>query len=149
MDDAAFLAAFEAREYPYDMWDHRAHIRMAYLYLSALPFAQALDAIRAGIQAYNRAKQVPESQTRGYHETLTVAWARLVFGAIEQEAEAGREAELGSSAKGDPAGSEAFCDRHSELLDVGRLDRHYSSGRLWSAEAKRRLVEPDLAPLPG
>ena len=148
-DDATFLAAFERCEYPYEAWDHRAHIRMAFLYLCALPFDGALERIRSGIQAYNRAKDVPEGLTRGYHETLTVGWARLVVGAILDDAAAGRASAGGRDPATPTPESRAFCDRHPELLDTRRLDRHYTTERLWSPEAKRDFIEPDLEPLPG
>ena len=82
MDDREFLERFEAAAIPSEHWMHRDHIRMAFLYLRDRPFDAALHAIRVGIRALNRANDVPETPTNGYHETVTVAWARVVATAI-------------------------------------------------------------------
>ena len=133
-DDASFLEAVEARTIPFSEWSHRAHLRMAFAYLSRHPFEEALGRIRKGIQALNLAHGTPESPTRGYHETLTVAWARVVACTI--------------AAFGPFKDSQEFCDRNPHLLQRTLMRIFYSQGRLFSAEAKRGFVEPDLAPLP-
>jgi hypothetical protein len=133
-DDGAFLEAFEARTIPFADWTHRAHVRMAFRYLSRHPFEEALGRIRKGIQALNLAHQTPEALTRGYHETLTVAWARVVASTI--------------AAHGPFKDSNDFCDRNPHLLQRTVMRIFYSPGRLFSPEAKRGFVEPDLAPLP-
>jgi hypothetical protein len=51
MTDEILLRRFEARELPMEEWHHREHVRLAYLYLLRLPFAQALDRMRAGLMA--------------------------------------------------------------------------------------------------
>jgi hypothetical protein len=65
MPDAEFLARFEARTLPFAQWTHRAHVKVAFLYLRALPFGAALERTRAGIRAYNAANRVPEGPTSG------------------------------------------------------------------------------------
>jgi hypothetical protein len=134
LDDAAFVRAFEAAELPREAWTHRAHLRTAYLHLASAPFAEALERIRRGIRTLNAAHETPESLTRGYHETLTQAWLRLVA------ADIGRD--------GPGADSRAFLKRQVRLGRPGLIDVHYSRERLFSAEAKAGFVEPDRAPLP-
>jgi hypothetical protein len=107
---------------------------MAFLYASQYAFDAALDRMRLSIKAYNASQQVPESLDRGYHETITVAFMRLVRNELMR--------------KGPYADSEAFCDCHPDLLDKSLLLRFYSKQRLMTAEAKRGFVEPDLAELP-
>src|SRR5215217_4930066 len=82
MDDAEFLRQFEARMLPFAQWTHRAHVKVAYLYLRRHSFAPAVDRIRAGIKAYNAANNVPEGPTSGYNETTTVAFMYLVAATI-------------------------------------------------------------------
>ncbi len=132
--DDEFLAAFEAQGWPLEQWHHREHIRLAYLYLRAYPFEQAAERIRAGIRAHNAAHGVPDSATTGYHETMTIAWLRLVQLVLE---------EYGPAESG-----EAFCDVHPELLEKKTLRLFYSKELFMSPRAKREYVEPDLAPLP-
>lgn len=90
--------------------------------------------MRRAIQAYNRATNTPEALDRGYHETMTQAFMRLIFTAAEQ-------AEVGVT-------SDQFCERHPELLSKAILRRHYSSERLMTLKAKGEFVPPDLLPLP-
>ncbi len=132
--DELLQAAFEARTLPQACWTHRAHVRMAFLYVSQHPLDQAIDRMRAGIQGYNAANQVPEALDRGYHETITVAFLRLIHAAV--------------AATGPYVSSAPFCQRHPELLDKFVLRKYYSRPQIMTLEAKARFVEPDLTPLP-
>lgn len=134
MEDATFLARFEAQAIPRDEWTHRAHIRMAYLYLRALPFEEAVGRIRSGIQALNKVNQVPETPTSGYLEAVTIAWARLVASTIRHH--------------GAAEDFDSFAAANPHLLTKTLLRLYYSHEQLFSPEGKSRFVEPDLAPLP-
>jgi len=128
-----FLDAFERARVTPQEWNHRAHIRVAFLLLRALPFDAAVARLRAGIQRVNRAHGVVDELTVGYHETLTVAWARLTLAALHDV---------------EPDESFArFVEGHPELLDRARIGAHYSSARIRTWRAKRTFVEPDLAAL--
>ena len=50
MDDESFLAEFEACTLVFEKWNHRAHVKVAYLYLKAHSLEEATDRIRAGIK---------------------------------------------------------------------------------------------------
>lgn len=134
MDDAAFLAAFEAASIPLSEWNHAAHLRVAYTYLRRHPLPEAIDRMRAGIQAYNRVHQVPDAIDRGYHETMTQAFMRVL------------DAMLRVHGAGDTA--EAFFAVQPQLTSRYLLRLYYSRGRIMSAEAKHNFVLPDLAPFP-
>jgi predicted N-acetyltransferase YhbS len=134
MDDREFMAEFELAAIPRERWTHRAHVRTAFLYLRALPFQQALARLRSGIKALNHANSVADTPTGGYHETLTVAWARVVAAAL---------------ASADPAQDfDSFAQQHADLLRKDLLRQYYSIERVFSPEARAAFVEPDLAPLP-
>src|SRR5688572_5283027 len=132
--DESFLCAFEDCSLPFEEWKHRAHIKVAYLYLRQLPYAQALDKVRTNIQRYNAATNTPELLERGYHETMTQAWMQLVHCTL---------CEYGPAASADE-----FLDTQEHLLNRKALRFFYSRGRLISWRAKAEFVEPDLAPLP-
>jgi len=134
MSDAAFLKAFEDCTLPFAEWKHRAHLKVAYLYLRQQPFAQALERMRTNIQRYNAATNTPESLERGYHETMTVAWLRLVHFTL---------CEYGPAARADE-----FLDTQEHLLNRKALRFFYSRDRLVSLRAKSEFVPPDLTPLP-
>jgi hypothetical protein len=90
--------------------------------------------MREGIRRFNASKRIPDGLEHGYHETLTVAWVRILDAVTRTH--------------GPEADACAFLAKHAELRDKTLLRRHYSRGRLVTWEAKRRFVEPDLAPLP-
>ena len=132
--DTDFLQAFEDCTLPFAEWKHRAHLKVAYLYLRQHPFAEALDRMRAGIQHYNAATNTPEALDRGYHETVTVAWLRLVHFTL---------CEYGLAAS-----AEEFLEVQEHLLNRKALRFFYSRDHIISWRAKMEFVEPDLAPLP-
>lgn len=129
MTDDEFLAAFEACTIPKHDWTHAAHVRMAWLYLTKLPFVDVLEAVRLGIQKYNRSL----GNTTGYHDTITVAFVRVIA----------HRRRIDES-------YQSFCDRNPDLFDrtLTVLLRHYSKERLYSAAATDRFIDPDREPLP-
>jgi hypothetical protein len=128
MNDQMFLSAFEngiLHDFP-----HRAHIRMAWLYLRAYGLELGTQRIREGIQRLAR----QHGATQKYHETITVFWALLVHHTIMDN--------LSS------ADFETFVKSYPILLNSQAIYRHYSHDRLWSDAARREWVEPDVLPLP-
>ena len=136
LDDTALLKGFEELSLPLESWVHRSHVRVAVLYLTRYGFDGGLDRMRKHIQAFNQAKGVKDSPSSGYHETLTVAWFRVIAHALEVMSRP-------------PANSLEFCRQNDFLLDKTLLRRHYTSERMLTDEAKKKFIEPDLAPLPG
>ncbi|MDB6112552.1 MAG: Peptidyl-tRNA hydrolase, archaeal type [Pedosphaera sp.] len=134
MDDEKFLRSFEECTLPFAQWHHRAHIKVAYLYLRQYSLATAIERVRAGIKALNAAHQVPEAPYRGYHETMTQAWVRLVHVTL---------CEYGPGETADE-----FFEQHPQLSQKKVLRLFYSRERFMSPQAKVEFLEPDLAPLP-
>ena len=144
--DEKFLVQVENCTWPLADWHHRQHIKVAYLYLLRYPFDEALTRMCRGIKAYNAAQQIADGPLRGYHETLTQAWMRLVFFTL---------CEFGSysvgsepNAKSSPLSADAFFDEHPELHVTRVLRLFYSRALIMSPQAKAEFVEPDLAPFP-
>jgi hypothetical protein len=132
MDDEQFLAAFEARTL--EEFHHRDHIKVAYLYLRRHSLEEAITKVRAGLQALAVAWGAPvDDLEKGYHETMTQAWVRLV--------------QLALSDGGPTESADAFCEQQPKLMQKTHLQFYYSRERLITWEAKREFVEPDLAPL--
>ena len=71
MTDDQFLHRFES--HALDQFSHRDHIRLAFAYARRGGVAAAVDGAR-GIRGFAEAHGLP----RKYHETVTVAWARVV-----------------------------------------------------------------------
>ena len=123
----------ETRTLPKCEWTHAAHFAAA-MWVLTHPNLVAERDMPALIRGYNEATGTHNTDTTGYHETITQASIRVA------------RAFLANSAKAGPA--EALC----ELLasPFGRSDwllAYYSRDRLFSVEARRVWVEPDLSPL--
>lgn len=130
-NDESLLREFEERTLPYDEWTHMSHVRVGFLYVYGHRFDQAVGLMREGIQKYNQANA--NRVRMGYHETITVAFLRLIAARIEKDAGVASGCSI------------AFCERHPELLDQRMLERHYSRELLFSDEARSNFVPPDLS----
>ncbi len=130
-EDEEFLQMFEQCSLSGKCWTHVAHVRMAWLQMErSSSFEEALERIRAGIMAFNSSVQ-----SVGYHETITVAFARLIHHKRQTE-----RAETWQD----------FVDKHSDLVSREEpiLHRYYSAEVLSSQKARDVFVEPNLKPLP-
>lgn len=126
MTDDAFLERFESGRL--DSFTHRDHLRVAFAYARRGGVEHAIARARHGLRHFAAAHDAADR----YHDTLTVAWARVI--AHHAVAHAG--------------GFDAFVAAHPRLLDRELLLAHYSRERLFSAAARKRFVEPDLLALP-
>jgi hypothetical protein len=137
MTDPDLLSHFESLTLPFTQWTHRAHVKVAYLYLKKNPFDQALTRLRTAIQRYNAHNHVPESPTSGYNETTTHAVLHLVAAMMHDYAQS------------HPCDSaDAFCDTHPQLLTSHALRLFYSPQRRMHFDSQTKFIAPDLAPLP-
>jgi len=128
--DEEFLRAFEDLSFPAELFHHREHVRVAWLYLKTTDATRAAERMTAAIIRFAN----HHSATQKYHHTLTLAWVRLVAAALVETPEG--------------YNFEQFLGAHPELRDKNLLASYYSSDLLQSAAACEGWVEPDLQPLP-
>jgi hypothetical protein len=130
-DDRRFRTEFEACRLAPETFDHRAHIRLAYTYLAEADAEAALALMRAALQAFLRHHDIDVSK---YHETITRAWILAVrhFMAISPASPS----------------ADAFIEANPAMLDSKIMMTHYSTGLLFSEEARARFVESDLDQIP-
>jgi hypothetical protein len=137
-DVLRLVERFADRTLPQAEWTHSAHLAVALWYAARLPYEEALATIREGINSVNAAHGVVTTPSRGYHETITRFYMRVICAYVANE-----EATEGMD----------WAARVNRLLArYGAKDlplRHYSKDRLMSVEARFGWVEPDLRPLPG
>ena len=131
---AHLVASVEGCTLPLADWHQREHLTLALWYATRHPLAPAIDLTRAAIQRFNAHHGIAQTPERGYHETLTVAFVRLV-------------AALASRLGPRPIDELAF-EVTARLGDRRALLAHYTLERIRSWEARIGWVEPDLAPLP-
>jgi hypothetical protein len=130
-EDDAFRTAFETGLIAPGQFDHRAHVRLAYVYLVEHPPEAATTRMRAALIGFLQHHGIP---TEKYHATLTRAWILAVRHFMERSA--------------GTASAEAFIDRNPVLLDSKIMLTHYSAAVLFSPEARDAFVEPDSTPIP-
>lgn len=126
-----FIDAWERATLPKAQWSHAAHVAVAACYHVRHGEA-AFARIREGIIRYNIAVGTPNSDTRGYHETLTRFWATVIAQAV-----AGIDDEWRAACEA--------VERFGHARDLHT--RHYGFDVVGSVAARRGWVAPDLAPL--
>lgn len=137
MTDAEYITAFESCALTPEQWTHRAHVRMAWIYLKAgEPFEAVLSKVRQGIQRHNL---VVLGKPGGYHETITYAFLRVIKTCLR-----------GDLSDQDFAAEtfEEFCLRQPSLLSSNLLKQYFSQELLASELARKEFVDPDVSPLP-
>lgn len=129
------VEGFRSRTLPATRWTHQAHLTVGLWHVLNRPSETVLDEVRCGIIAYNTAVGTPNSNTRGYHETITAfyVWAIRKY--------------LGGTNSGLP-----FVDLMNGLLASPYAAKSYpfefySRERLLSVAARRAWLDPDLKPL--
>jgi len=121
---------------PREEWTHEAHLGATTYLLTRRPDVAIDTALPGIIRCFNESVGGVNDDTQGYHETITRVFLHGVRLFLS-------EAELG----------EPLHELVNELLlsPMGRRDwplRFYSAERLFSVEARRHFVPPDLAALP-
>lgn len=132
--DDELLQAFEQAAIQLEDWKHETHVRVAWIMIDRYGVDEAVGRMRDGIKRLNAANGVVDALHSGYHETLTVAWLRVID-AIRRS-------------RGAESSSQAFFDEHTQLHSKMMLRLFYSRDQIMSAEAKATFVEPDLTALP-
>ena len=124
------------RTLPRELWTHEAHLAATTYLLLKRPDIDLDTELPDIIRRYNESVGGVNSDSEGYHETITRVFLRGVRLLL---AEADRSEPLYALVN------------HLLLSPMGRRDwplRFYSPEHLFSAEARRTWVQPDLASVP-
>jgi hypothetical protein len=127
MTDREFVAAFEACTLPAELFDHREHVRLAWLYLREQPLLEALPRFIASLKRY--AESLGASGK--YHETITYAFMFLIHERMQ----------CGAAETFD-----GFASANTDLLGP-ILQRYYRGETLASDFARSTFVLPDRGSL--
>jgi len=125
LSDDEFLEAFHTCRLEIAEFRHADHLRLAWIHLHRESFDEALRQVREGVQKFAIKHKVPHL----YHETITVAWMRLL--ATHHE-----------------ASFEEFIAVNGAWLGKDLLHRFWSPEVLMSDEARRAWLPPDRQNLP-
>lgn len=122
------------RSLPKAEWTHAAHFAAAF-WLLRRPDVNFVHDMPGFIRAYNEATGTPNTDTGGYHETITLASLRAARAWLAARPHSGLHSAL------------------EELLasPFGRSDwllAYWTRPVLFSVAARRTWIEPDVKPLP-
>ncbi len=123
MGDEDFLEAFRTGALPLADFDHRAHVRAGYLYVSRHGLGLAIARFGRDLRGFAEA----HGKSGLYHETITVAFLALINERI---------------ATGGDRGWEAFAAANPDLLERNSLAPFYAPEELASPEARRVFLLP-------
>ena len=127
------VAAFNSRTLPKQEWTHHAHLKVGLWYLLHYSPNESLVRLRQGIKQYNVACGVENTDTQGYHETITRFYIGIIAKFLQQTKR-----------------SQDIDKLADELInnygDKSLLLEYYSRDKLFSTEARLQWVKPDLKP---
>ena len=116
-------------------WTHEAHLRVGLWHVLHFGEDEAMERLREGIPRLNESHGVANTESGGYHESVTWFYVRTIACFVERS---GREREI-----------DELAEELVLLLEDKELPlRYWSSELLFSPAARLGWVEPDLASLP-
>jgi quercetin dioxygenase-like cupin family protein len=122
-----FINMFENRTLPKNKWTHEAHFVVSFWY--SYHYDSPLELVRRYISEYNLATGVENSDTDGYHETITHAYLRATKEFIDNHSGLGKIEILQQLLA-------------SEIVEKNYLLKFYSSQDLMSVSARKSILEP-------
>ncbi|MDJ1505127.1 hypothetical protein [Xanthocytophaga agilis] len=133
-DIRELIYGFESGTLPKEKWTHEAHLLMALWYLWSYSSNEAIPRICEGIQKYNIASGGQNTDTSGYHETLTLFWISVVAKFLEKHI---LETSIEALA------NQLVEEKYPTSLPLN----YYSREQVFSVQARKEWVEPDIKPL--
>lgn len=129
MNNSEFIQAFESGTLNPQLFDHEAHIKLAWIYLKMYGEEEAIAKTCKGIRNFD----LLHGDGTKYHTTLTVASVKAVHHFMQ---------------KSKSTNFEDFIVKFPRLKTSFKelLDQHYGEDIVNNKKAKVQFVEPDLLP---
>ncbi len=131
----ALIQKFENHSLPKNEWTHELHL-MTGLYYSAKYGEEALPRLREKIKSYNQAVGTINSESSGYHETMTHFW---LF-ALRQYCAKDGLVLFDQETLDDMLWTEELADRNLWLT-------YYSKEFMMSTEVRMNLLQGNILPV--
>ena len=131
---ARIIDGLRERTLPKPEWTHGAHLVAAVMLLDKAGYDGALAAMPDMIRRYNEATGVDNTDTEGYHHTITVFYLCVIDDFC-------RRLRIAPHERATALLSSPLADRAFPL-------QFYSREMLFSVEARRGFVAPDLKAFP-
>ena len=130
MNDDELIVSFEECRLTPETFDHRSHLRVAWIYVSrhgrAVGGERMVTALKRFVAAVGAGPK--------YHETMTQAWLRLIDDAHRRTS---------------ATSFDQLLEQNPDLGDTALPFHHYHRDTLLSDQARHAWVEPDRNPFPG
>ena len=130
-DDIEFKNQMESCTFSPQDFNHRAHLRLAYVYLTENNPDESTAKMRDTLHQFLTHNGV---DTSAYHETITKAWILAVHHFMNKT--------------GQSESADQLIDSNPDMLDKNIMMTHYSAELLFSDVARGKFVQPDLDPIP-
>ena len=131
-DDQTFKEQVENCTIPVSDFDHRAHLRLAYVYLVENNTENSIKLMRDTLNRLLRTNNIDPSSK--YHETLTQAWL-LAVNHFMKNSKVSRSAD-------------EFINKNPKILESQIMMTHYRQESLFSEKARKVFIKPDLEAIP-
>ncbi|MBA4850331.1 hypothetical protein [Emticicia sp. BO119] len=127
---------FRTKALPSKEWTHEAHLITGLWHVAELGYENALAEMRLNIPVYNESVGGMNTDSSGYHDTITFFWIWLL-----------NEFWNRNEVKGQSF--ERVCNKflQSKYADRGNAFIFYTKDLLFTKEARLGVVEPDIQPL--
>ena len=129
------IQGFQKRTLPKTEWTHQAHLIVGLNFVMSAGLEASYALMREGVKRYNLSVGTQNTDTGGYHESITIFFLHALDGFRNQIDTEQTLIELVKRFDG------------SLLMDEKFIFRFYSQELLFSVDARRRSIEPDLQPL--
>lgn len=131
LSDVEFKDKFEAGSISPSEFNHRQHVRLAFVYLCEFPAELANQKMRSSLKKFLDDNGVPAEK---YNETITYSWILAVRHFME-------------SAR-NTTSFDGFINADDRLLDTAIMFSHYKRETLFSEKARHSFVLPDIENIP-
>ena len=130
-DIKAIVVGFIDHTLPKEAWTHQTHVMVAFWFNTHYAFEDAFAKIKASIIAYNEAIGGQNTDTAGYHETITWFWMKYTKNYLLENIDFTLEEVC-----------QKFFESENSLKELPL--KYYSAELLASTKARKQQVEGDI-----
>jgi hypothetical protein len=127
---------FTTHTLPREQWTHEAHFVVGLWHVRTFGVESAIERMREKIKGYNLACGVENTESSGYHETLTLLYLRAIADFCHRQ----------NADAATPLHTLANALTQDVIIEKSFPLEHYSRERLFSPQARAVWTEPDVKP---
>ena len=129
------VRGFHDKTLPQEEWTHQAHLTVGLHAVLTHGREASIPIMREGIKSYNLSGGVQNTDTGGYHESITIFFLHALEAFVAQQGESADLPEL------------VRLLLESEMMERPFILQFYRKETIFSVHARHHWVEPDVRPL--